>query len=351
MSDCTANSPQGCWVGIDVSGRHVDVCVIDSHEQVRWRRRYERHAEALQSLVQQLAPESPQRIVLEATGGLERVVLAVLSAAGLPVVCVNPQRVRAFARADGRLAKTDPLDAELLALFAARMRPPLRPLPSQEQRRLADLAARQQQLIWMRTAERHRLRRCTQAEVRHSLEQTIDFLNRQLQAIEQALAERIAESPSATRRAELLRSTPSVGQKTAHRLVAQLPELGQLNRRQIAALVGLAPMAADSGEQRGKRFLQGGRRSVRCTLYMAALAGLRHNWVIRDFYMRLCAHGKPPKLALLAAARKLLVILNTMLQRDSFWGPEVFQPERPSSGLGPRPAVSRRRAPPSPATP
>ena len=257
-------------------------------------------------------------MVLEASGGLELPLVTALAATSLPVVVVNPRQVRDFARATGRLAKTDSLDAAVLAHFAEAVRPPLRPLRDAETQVLSSLVARRQQVMTMLVAERNRLSSAAMA-VRPSIEAHIAWLKQQLDDLDQGLRQALRQSPVWREKDDLLRSVPGIGNQISLTLLAYLPELGTLNRRQIAALVGVAPFNRDSGTLRGKRTVWGGRARVRTALYMGALVASRFNPVIRDFYQRLLSAGKPKKLALTACMRKLLIILNSMTKNGSSW--------------------------------
>jgi transposase len=312
------NSSAKCWVGIDVSKDWVDVVIlVEEHkaEQLRC----ERSAEALGQLAQQLLSYGPQGVVLEATGGLEGAVITALAAAGLAVMRINPKRVRDFARAQGLLAKTDALDAYVLALFGARMQPPLRAWPEAERQQLAAWVTRQQQLVVQRAGERTRLKQTSEPQLRKSIQRVIDFLGKELARLEQQLTAWIQGSDLWKEQETLLRTAPGVGPKTARVLLAQLPELGQLNRREIAALVGLAPFACDSGKWRGKRRIQGGRGGVRAILYVASWTAVRLKGGLQDWYLRMVAAGKPRQVALIAIARKLLVALNEMMRSNMPW--------------------------------
>ena len=258
-------------------------------------------------------------IVLEATGGYEAPVAAALATAGLPVAIVNPRQVRAFAQALGRLAKTDRVDAEVLALFAARVRPTPRPLPDEATQELEALLARRRQLLEMLHAERQRLPRARGREVRRNLRAHIRWLEHSGIDADAALERLIQQSPVWRVQDELLQSVPGVGPTLARTLLGLVPELGQLDRHQIAALVGVAPLARDSGTLRGRRSCWGGRPAVRTVLYMAALTAARYNPALRPFYQRLRAAGKPAKVALTAVARKLLVLLNAILRDQRPW--------------------------------
>lgn len=314
------NSNAKCWVGIDVSKDWVDVAVLVEEQKVA-ECRCDRTAEALAQMAQRLLSYGPPGVVLEATGGLERMVVAALLAAGLEVMRMNPKRVRDFAKAHGMLAKTDPLDAALLALFGARMKPPPRRWPEAERQQLADWVARQQQLTVQRAGEKTRLEQCAETKLRASVQRVVDFLGKEIARIEKQLTAWITQSEDWKSQEELLRSAPGVGPKTARVLLAQLPELGRINRREIAALVGLAPFACDSGHWRGKRRIRGGRGSVRTALYLACWTAVRKPGVLHTFYHRLIAAGKPRQLALIAVARKLLLVLNEMMRSKKPWNP------------------------------
>src|SRR6059058_5413255 len=264
-------------------------------------------------VLERLRAVSPTLVVLEATGGLEIPLTGVLTAAGVPVVVVNPRQVRDFAKATGRLAKTDVLDAQTLAHFAEVMRPEPRPLPDEQTQTLAAILARRRQLVEMLTAEKNRLGSARKA-VRKSLRTHITWLEREFAQTDRDLAQAIRESPVWREKEELLRSTPGVGPVLTTTLLANLPELGTLTGKQIAALVGVAPLNRDSGTLRGKRTVWGGRAQVRTTLYMGAIVAARFNPVLRMFYQRLRAAGKAKKVALTACMRKLLIILNAMMK-------------------------------------
>ena len=314
------NSSVESWVGIDVSLEWVDVAVWAVQQQwVQWR--CGRTAEALAELGQRLLPYEPRGVVLEATGGLEHCVVAALAGAGLRVMRINPKRVRDFARAQGLLAKTDVLDARTLALYGARLQPPWRGGPDAERLQLAAWLGRARQLTLQRAVERTRLRHSAAGELRDSVERVIEFLGAELARVETQIAAWIAQSEVWKPQEALLRSAPGVGPKTARVLLAQMPELGRVNRREIAALAGLAPVAADSGQWRGKRRIQGGRAVVRAALYLASWSAVRVPGHLREFYRRLVAAGKPRQVALIAVARKLLLALNEMLRSGTPWRP------------------------------
>jgi transposase len=304
-------------VGIEVAKRHLDLAVAPSGEP--WRQEYT--PAGLSALVERLRPLAPTRIVLEATGGLELLVVGTLAAAGLPVVVVNPRQVRDFAKATGRLAKTDALDAALLARFAAVLQPEPRPLPDAATQELAALLARRRQLVEMLTAEKNR-RHTARGPVKADLDAHIRWLEQRLKRSDDALKRRVQASPVWQAASQLLQSVPGVGPVLATTLLAELPELGTLDRKAVAALAGLAPLNRDSGTKRGQRAIWGGRATVRAVLYVATLVATRWNPVIKAFYARLRAAGKPPKVARTACMRKLLTMLNTMLRDQTAWAPQ-----------------------------
>ena len=305
---------EGIYVGIDVAKAQVDVAVRPTGQ--RWVVSFDETG--VGELVSQMEDLSPALVLLEASGGLELPLVAALAAAALPVVVVNPRQVRDFARATGTLAKTDALDAAVLAHFAEAVRPPVRPLRDAETQALNALAARRHQVMIMLVSEKNRLSSATIA-VRPRIEAHIAWLERELDDLDEGLRQTLRQSPVWREKEDLLRAVPGVGEQLSLTLLAYLPELGTLDRRKIAALVGVAPFNRDSGTLRGKRTGWGGRARIRAVLYMGALVASRHNPVIRDFYQRLLAAGKPKKLALIACMRKLLVILNSMLKHGSPW--------------------------------
>ena len=308
------------FVGIDVSKAQVDVAVRPTGQ--RWVASYDETA--VEELVSQMVDLGPALVLLEATGGLELPLVAALAAAALPVVVVNPRQVRDFARATGTLAKTDALDAGGLAHFADVVRPDVRPLKDAETQVLNSLTARRRQVMTMLVSEKNRLGTAIGA-VSPRIEAHIAWLEQELSDLDKGLRQTLRRSPVWREKDDLLRTVPGVGEQLSLTLLANLPELGTLNRRQIAALVGVAPYNRDSGTLRGKRAVWGGRSRVRAVLYMRALAASRHNPAIRDFYQRLLAAGKPKKVALVACMRKLLVILNAMLKHGSPWC-DITQP-------------------------
>ena len=304
----------GIYVGIDVAKVRVDVAIRPGGDRCE----VSNDEAGIAALVVQMQELNPAAVVLEASGGLELPLVAALAAASLPVVVVNPRQVRDFAKATGRLAKTDTLDAAVLAHFAEAVRPPLRPLRDAETQDLNSMVTRRQQVMSMLVAERNRLSSAAMA-VRPSVEAHILWLKQELDDLDKGLRETLRRSPVWREKDDLLRSVPGIGEQISLTLLAYLPELGTLNRRQIAALVGVAPFNRDSGTLRGKRTVWGGRAGVRTALYMGAMVASRHNPVIRDFYQRLLSAGKPKKLALTACMRKLLTILNSMLKHGTSW--------------------------------
>ncbi len=305
-----------CYVGVDVAKVGLDIAVRPGGD--RWSTAND--AESVAALVTRQHDLQPTLVVLEATGGYERPLAAALASAGLPVAVVNPRQARDFARATGKLAKTDALDAQALAHFAEAVRPPARPVPNAAAEALGAVLARRRQLVEMLTAERNRLHPAATA-VRERIAAHIAWLEEELDATTQELARIIAADPAWRERDALLRGVPGVGPVLSTTLLAELPEIGALTRHEVAALAGVAPLNRDSGTRRGKRAVWGGRAQFRATLYMGTLAAMRCNPVIKAFYDRLCAAGKPKKVALTACMRKLLTILNAMLARRTPWRP------------------------------
>jgi transposase len=302
------------FVGIDVSKAQLDVALRPTAD--RWHVRNDEPGIA--SLVERLRTVQPTLVVLEATGGLEVPVTGALAEAGVPIVVVNPRHARDFAKATGRLAKTDPLDAQGRAHFAEAVRPAPRPLPDAQAQALSALLTRRRQLVQMLTAERRRLQSAPQ-RIRADIQAHITWLERRLARTDDDLAAAIRSSPLWRAKDELLQSMPGVGPVLSRTLVAEVPELGMVNRKEIAALIGVAPFNYDSGALRGKRAVWGGRAHVRAVLYMSPLAAVRHNPVLKAFYERLRAVGKAPKVALTACMRKLLTMLNAMLKHRTPW--------------------------------
>jgi transposase len=301
-------------VGIDVAKHTLEWCAGADGKMQHTRNK----PRPIAQLVRQLAALSPARIVVESTGGYERTLVTKLAEVGLPVVVVNPRRVRSFGQALGILAKTDTIDARLLALFAEKAEPPVRPILQGKARLLADLVARRRQLVAMIVAEKNRRETAT-ASVRPSIETVLRTLAKQVRALERRIDQALGEDAETAELATLLQSVPSVGPGVARTLLVDLPELGQLGRREIASLVGMAPFARDSGKLRGTRYIRGGRASVRTALYLAAMNAARFNPVLRTLYQRLRQAGKPTKLAFVAVARKLLVILNAIARERTAW--------------------------------
>jgi len=301
------------YVGIDVAQQYVDVVVSGNRNAMR----VAADGGALEMLGQQLMELEPKLILMEASGGFERLPLTVLQTAGLPVAVVNPRQVRDFARSLGYLAKTDAIDARVLAQFAEVLNPQPARLSDEAEEQLRALELRRRQLIQMIVAERNRLRTAPRTAGR--IEEHLRWLEDEVKAIAQELQGLVESDPEMQARAVILRSVPGIGPILSFILLSGLPELGRLNRKQIAALVGVAPFNWDSGKLRGKRAIWGGRAHIRSALYMAALVASRRNPVIRALYERLCAAGKPKKVALVAAMRKLLITLNSMLRTQTKW--------------------------------
>ncbi len=310
--------PQNVFVGIDVSGDWLDVAVRPTG--AAWRAA--QNEDAIDELVRQLDALRPRLIVMEASGGCERLPAAALAVAGLPVAVVNARHVREFARSQGKLAKTDRLDAAVIAHFGEVSElQPQPPVPA-EARELAALVTRRRQVVRMRTVELQHRKQAVPV-VRRGIDRAIAFYNQELEEIDEDLTRRLRESPLWRERDELLRSVPGVGPALTFTLLAGLPELGALSNKQVASLVGLAPFARDSGKFRGARTCWGGRAEVRAALYMPTVTAMRCNPVIKEFYARLVKAGKPPKVALTACMRKLLTVLNAMLRHGTPWNPQM----------------------------
>lgn len=309
----SATSPR--WWGVDVASQKLDLacCGVQDVET------FENSVRGVDRLRKRLAAESVALVVIEATGGYETALVTGLHAAGLPVVVINPRQLRAFAAATGELAKTDRIDARMIARFGRDVHPEVRPIPAEKQRLLADLTARRQQLLELRTAETNRRRQTARPELRESIDAVLKVLDQQLADVDRQLAELIQADPAWDQRDRLLRSVKGLGPVTSLVLTAELPELGRLDHKQIAKLVGVAPLNRDSGQQRGRRVIVGGRAAVRSALYMAAFNALRCNPQIRKFYQRLRQAGKPFKVAVTACMRKLLTILNAMIRDLAPW--------------------------------
>ena len=307
------------FIGIDICKARLDVA--DDATSLPWS--VANNDAGIASLVERLHALHPTLIVMEATGGLETLLYAALTTAGLPAVVMNPRQVRDFAKALGTLAKTDALDARILARFGAAIQPAVRPMKDAMTQELTALVTRRRQLLAMQTAEKTRLQQAAKW-IRKDIKAHIASLEKRLQTIEGHIAEIIKQTPGWKEKDSLLRSVPGVGTVLSMNLLSSLTELGTLNRREIATLVGVAPLNRDSGNVRGKRMVWGGRAQVRAALYMAALSASRFNPVIKPFYQRLIEQGKQPKVALTACMRKLLVILNTMVKTQTAWSPNHF---------------------------
>jgi transposase len=306
---------QEVYVGIDIAKSSFEVAIHNQVEQFS----FTNDEKGIRQAIEQIKKLLPSLVVLEATGGYELNLAAALSVAALPMVVANPRQVRDFARATGRLAKTDAIDARVLAHFAASIKPEIRPFHDEALQALKDLVTRRQQLVGMLTAEKNRLGTARNHVVRRNIQSHIDWLQKELDGTDVGLRKQIEASPIWREKDNLLQSVPGVGNTTAAILIAHMSELGTLNRRQTAGLAGLAPYNRDSGLFRGKRAVWGGRARVRTALYMAVISAIRWNPVIKSFYERLCAAGKPKKVALTACMRKLLTILNAMMKNNTAW--------------------------------
>ena len=306
-------------VGIDVSKDRLDVAVRPTGETFR----VSRDAEGLDAVLARLSPLRPAAVAVEATGGYEAVVAATLGAAGLAVVVVNPAQVRSFAQALGRRAKTDPIDAGVIAHFVEATKPQVRPLPDDQTRLLADLVARRRQIVQMMVAERQRQKRLTEKRLQKSIARLLAALQKELSSLETDIDDAVRGSPAWRDKEDLLASVPGIGKTIARTLLAELPELGSLDRRKIAALVGLAPWTRQSGQWKGKSFIGGGRAPVRAALFTGAMVAARHNPELKIFRDRLVQAGKPKLVALVATARKLLTILNAIVRDQQPWRPQT----------------------------
>jgi transposase len=302
-------------VGIDVSKDRLDVALRPGGEIFM----VPRNAQGLDDLVERLKPLAPYLVALEATGGFETVVAAALGAAELPVAVVNPAQIRSFARALGKRAKTDPIDAAVIAHFAEATAVEPRPLPDEASRLFADLVARRRQIIAMIGAERQREKRAQARSLKKSIARLIKALEKELTSVDSDIDDAMRASPAWREKEDLLASVPGVGPVIARTLIAELPELGRLDRKSIASLAGLAPWTRQSGQWRGKSFIGGGRAAVRSALFLGAMVAVRHNPILKTFFERLVAAGKPKMVALIASARKLLTILNAILRDQKPW--------------------------------
>jgi transposase len=305
------------FVGIDVSKDRLDVHVRPSREAFA----VTRDGKGLEELIDRLRALEPQLIAIEATGGFETIAAAAIAGAALPLAIVNPAQVRHFAQAVGKRAKTDPLDAEVIAHFAEAVKPPVRPVPDAQARLLADLVARRRQIIEMIVAERQREKRAAIARVRKGILRHVRMLEKELLDVDKDIGALVRGSPAWREKEELLITVPGVGNTLARTFLAELPELGRLNRREIASLAGLAPFTRQSGRWKGKSMIGGGRAALRAALYMAALSAIRCNRSMKVFYQRLLSAGKPKMVGLIAVARKILIILNAMLRDKAQWQP------------------------------
>jgi transposase len=306
------------YVGVDVSKDRLDVHVLPEGAAFA----VARDGKGLAELVERLSALQPERIAVEATGGFETVVAAALAGASLPLVIVNPAQVRHFAQALGRRAKTDPIDASMIARFVEATKPDLRPLADEATQLLADLVARRRQIIEMIVAERNREKRVAVRRIRNSIARLIAALEKELAEIDAEIDASVRGSPAWREKEDLLASVPGVGPITARTLIAELPELGTLDGKRIASLAGLAPFTRQSGQWKGKAMIAGGHKSVRSALFLASLVACRHNPALKAFRQRLIDAGKPKMLIAIAAARKLLTILNAILRDKQPWRPE-----------------------------
>lgn len=307
------------FVGIDVPKSTLDVCIEPAVQTLH----VVYDETGIKQLVARLKEVSPTLIVMEATGGLEVRIATELASKGLPVAVINPRQARDFAKATGQLAKTDQVDAEVLAAFAKAIRPQARPLKDEDARALNDMVSRRRQLIGMRVQEALRLGTAASKPLQKNLNKHIAWLDKQIAEIDADLTKRLRGSDVWRTKDDLLRGIPGVGAVTTLTLLAKCPELGTLNRREIAALTGVAPLANDSGKHRGKRFIWGGRADVRAVLYMAAISAIRCNDTIKAFAERLKKAGKPPKVVIVACMRKLLTIMNSMLKNNAPWNSKI----------------------------
>lgn len=305
------------FIGIDVSKDHLDIAIRPTHDQLR----FLNTDEGVDALVHHLRPLKPTLIVLEATGRYHKLVLSRLLAAGLPAIAINPRQARDFARATGRLAKTDAIDADVLAEFAEKIRPEPRSIADEATQELEAICTRRRQLVTMLSAEKNRLHTAPK-NIRSEIQKHIHWLEKEISQLEKDLDKRIRSSPAWCEKDDLLRTCKGIGPITTHTMLSCLPELGTLSGRRIAALVGVAPFNDDTGKHKGPRHVQGGRLDVRAVLYMATLAAIRHNRTIREFHRRLIAAGKAKKVAITACMRKLLTILNAMLRDKKPWQPD-----------------------------
>jgi transposase len=317
-SGCSASVP--CFVGIDIAKEQFQVCLLPQEADAPLLNvAFSHDASGTSALMELLRPYTVQLIVMEATGALQRRLAVTLLEEGFAVVVINPRQARDFARATGKLAKTDKVDAYSLSLLAKVLKPRQRALPSERQGQLSDLVARRRQLIHMRSAEVNRFQQANSRQIKKSIDQVIRMLDTQIEKIEKQIADLIDSDSGWANKAKILDSAPGIAEGTAHALVAQLPEIGSLSKRQVAALAGLAPYAFESGRFKGRSRIWGGRGDVRASLYMATLSAIQCNPIIKEFYTRLVAAGKAKMLALTACMRRLLTILNAMVRDGLCW--------------------------------
>jgi len=307
------------YVGIDISKRYFDLHILPEDKQ----HHFENDHKGIRHCLKMLTDLRPKLIVMESTGGYEFALATELYVAGLAVAVVNPRQIRDFAKAIGQIAKTDKIDAKVIARFASTIEPPAREVMDSKAMRLKSLVARRDQLTQMHVAESNRMEHAVDRSIAHSIKAILKVIERQIADIDKQIVEHINHDEQLRRKADIVDSAPGIGDTTAFMLVTKLPEIGTLNRRQIAALVGVAPINRDSGAFRGKRMTGGGRSSVRSGLFMPTLVAIKHNPVIREFYQRLLSVGKTKMTAVIAAMRKLLTILNVMVAKNEFWNPKV----------------------------
>jgi transposase len=305
----------GTYIGIDVSKDHLDVHILPQGEAFF----VQRNGKGLAELIERLKPFAPSLVALEATGGFESTTAAALAGAGFALAVINPLLIRHYAQALGKRAKTDPIDAQVIARFAADVKPEARPIPDELTRFLADLVARRRQIVEMLQAERQREKRANVKRLKKSIARLVAALEKELNEVDAEIDDTVRGSPLWREKEDLLASVPGVGAQTARTLIAELPELGTLDRKRIASLVGLAPYTRQSGRWKGKSMIGGGRKSVRTALFMAAMVAGRFNPVLKVFRDRLIAQGKPKIVAIIAVARKLLTILNAMIRDKTPW--------------------------------
>jgi transposase len=303
------------FVGIDVAKNELAVHILPSNQQLT----VPNSKEGIKELVKLFKKNNPEQVVLEATGGLERQLLTNLVANGITAIAVNPRQARDLAKGLGELAKTDAVDARILARFAQLQCLPTRPVPTKETQEMNDLVARKEQLIQMRTMEANRLHVARQKPIKKSIEKIIETFDKQIADIDARIEQMIETNPDWSEKDKILQSVPGVGAKTSQVFISALPELGTLNRQEIAALVGVAPFCKDSGKKSGERHIKGGRANVRSALYMATFSAIQWNKTFKAFFDRLMAAGKKYKVALIAAMRKLITVLNVMVKTKSYW--------------------------------